>query len=69
MFLDQHHKKLNYNEDPGTINELPADNEDQTDLIDYFSNFANDIITLVFNPYIIVVFWLFYDESSLLSDY
>ncbi|CAD8119952.1 unnamed protein product [Paramecium sonneborni] len=68
--LEQHHKAFQkYNEDQGTHLELPADNEDQTDLIDYFSNFADDIITLVFNPFITTIMWFFYDESNLLADY
>ncbi|CAD8125159.1 unnamed protein product [Paramecium sonneborni] len=68
--LDQHHKTFQqYNEEQGNHLELAADNEDQTDLIDYFSNFANDIITLVFNPFITTIMWFFYDESNLLADY
>lgn len=38
-------------------------------MLDYFSNFGNDIITLLYYPFITITMWLFYEESHLLESY
>lgn len=42
---------------------------DYTDVINYFSNFANDLVTLIYNPVMVIAMWMFYDESYWASGY